>query len=116
MKFLESIKEIWKVNRKDYLISVGVLYLIHISQKSKSSGKQTEKKELIKLKNGKKLLRSKKDRKISGVCGGLAAYFEIDPAIIRILWIIATLFLSAIIIGVIIYIIMTIVVPEGDYE
>ncbi len=98
------------------LILIGVLYLVHISQKNKSSEKPSGKKEFVKIQNGKKLLRSKKDKKIAGVCGGLAAYFEIDPTIIRILWVIATIFLSAIIIGIIVYIIMAIVVPEGDYE
>ncbi len=40
---------------------------------------------------GKKLLRSRSDRKISGVCGGIGAYFNIDSNIIRILWTVATL-------------------------
>jgi phage shock protein C len=36
----------------------------------------------------KKLYRSKKDRWISGVCGGLAEYFNVDPIIVRLLFII----------------------------
>ena len=35
----------------------------------------------------KKLYRTR-DKKISGVCGGIAEYFEIDPTLIRLLWII----------------------------
>jgi phage shock protein C len=35
----------------------------------------------------KKLWRSRKDRKIAGVCGGLGAYFGVDPVLIRILFI-----------------------------
>jgi phage shock protein C len=35
----------------------------------------------------KRLVRSSTDKKIAGVCGGLADYFEIDPMIIRLVWI-----------------------------
>lgn len=37
----------------------------------------------------KKLYRSN-DRKVFGVCGGIAEYFDIDPTIVRLLWIILT--------------------------
>ena len=35
----------------------------------------------------KKLYKSVKDRKLTGVCGGIAEYFNIDSSIIRIVWI-----------------------------
>ena len=38
---------------------------------------------------GRKLYLSDKDRKIAGVCGGLAEYFGIDSTIVRILWALA---------------------------
>jgi len=56
----------------------------------------------------KKLHRSKTDRKIWGVCGGLAQYFNIDPTIVRVIAV-ASLFVGSL--GFWIYIIMTIVVP-----
>ena len=60
----------------------------------------------------KRLYRSRKDRKIWGVCGGLAEYFNIDPTIIRIVAV-ASLFCGSL--GFWIYIIMAIVVPvEGS--
>ena len=34
--------------------------------------------------NGKKLYRSRTDRKIAGVCGGLAQYSNVDPTVVRI--------------------------------
>lgn len=37
----------------------------------------------------KKLFLSKDDKKIGGVCGGLAEYFDVDPTVVRILWVIA---------------------------
>ena len=60
----------------------------------------------------KKLYRSQTDRKIWGVCGGLAKYFDIDPTIIRVLAIVSIFFTGA---GIIAYIVMAIVVPlEGS--
>ena len=40
---------------------------------------------------GRKLYLSDKDRKIAGVCGGLAEYFGIDSTIVRILWALAVM-------------------------
>ena len=60
--------------------------------------------------SGKKLYRSTTDRKIAGVCGGLGAYFDVDPTIIRIIWIALALGAGT---GIIAYIIFWIVVPEG---
>ena len=37
----------------------------------------------------KKLYLSDHDKKIGGVCGGLADYFDIDPIILRIIWFVA---------------------------
>ncbi len=56
----------------------------------------------------KKLYRSRTDRRIWGVCGGLAKYFNIDPTIIRVIAV-ASLFAGSL--GFWIYVIMTIIVP-----
>ena len=56
----------------------------------------------------KKLFRSRSDRMIWGVCGGLAKYFDIDPTIVRI---VAVLLLFANGVGILAYIILAIVVP-----
>ena len=56
----------------------------------------------------KRLYRSRRDRKIAGVCGGMAEYFGIDPVIPRIVWV--ALILGAGI-GLIAYIICWIVIP-----
>jgi eukaryotic-like serine/threonine-protein kinase len=42
----------------------------------------------------KRLLRSRTDRKIGGVCGGLADYFNLDPRLMRLIWVFAFLFLG----------------------
>ena len=55
----------------------------------------------------KKLYRSRTDRKIWGVCGGLAKYFDIDPTIVRVIAIASVFFTGS---GIIAYIVMAIVV------
>ena len=58
----------------------------------------------------KKLYRNKQEYKIAGVCSGIGDYFEIDPIIIRLIFL-ATFFLGA---GPIVYIIGWIIVPIKD--
>ena len=57
----------------------------------------------------KKLYRSRKEKKISGVCGGIASYFKIDPTIIRLIWTLAVLVAGT---GVVLYIACALVIPE----
>ena len=61
----------------------------------------------------KKLYRSMTDKKLCGVCGGIAEYFEIDPTLVRLLWVCASLF-SACFPGLLAYIICAIVVPQQN--
>lgn len=61
--------------------------------------------------NTKKLYRSKTDRVIFGVCGGLGEYFEVDSLILRILFILLTFTGGS---GIIIYIILAIIIPDGE--
>lgn len=56
----------------------------------------------------KKLYRNKKDRVIAGVCSGVGDYFEIDPVIIRIVWLLL-IFTGGI--GLLAYILAWIIVP-----
>jgi phage shock protein C len=62
-------------------------------------------------KQPKRLYRSRQDRMIAGVCGGIAEYFNIDPVIIRLLA--AALLVPGGLPGFIPYVIMWIVVPES---
>ncbi len=60
----------------------------------------------------KRLYRSRTDRKICGVCGGLANYFGIDSTIVRVIAVLSVIFSG---IGILVYIIMTIIIPlEGS--
>ncbi|HEY6947110.1 MAG TPA: PspC domain-containing protein [Candidatus Acidoferrum sp.] len=56
----------------------------------------------------KRLMRSSTDKKIAGVCAGLADYFDMDPTIIRVLWLIAVLCFGT---GLLVYVILWIVLP-----
>jgi len=61
---------------------------------------------------GKKLYKSRSDRKISGVCGGIGQYFDFDSNIIRILWAVATL--GSFGLGVLAYVALSIFLTESD--
>lgn len=56
------------------------------------------------------LVRSTNDRMIAGVCGGLAAYLNMDATLIRILWVLAVVAAGT---GFLVYILLWIVLPEG---
>ena len=57
----------------------------------------------------KRLCRSRTDRKIAGVCGGIATYFGIDPVIPRLIWVVFALAAGT---GLLAYIICWLVVPQ----
>ncbi len=57
----------------------------------------------------KRLYKSTTDKKLCGVCGGIAEYFDLDPTIVRLAWVIFTLLGGS---GIIAYIIAAIVMPS----
>lgn len=59
----------------------------------------------------KKLLRISKNRWAFGVCGGFANYFNADPSLIRIIWIIATFASGGT--GILVYLICAIILPKS---
>ena len=59
----------------------------------------------------KKLYRSRKNRMICGVCGGMAEYFEMDPTVMRVLWVLAGLITGGT--AVLAYIIACFVIPNA---
>jgi phage shock protein PspC (stress-responsive transcriptional regulator) len=61
------------------------------------------------VRHDKKLRRSRKDRKIAGVCGGLGEYLEIDSTLVRLIWLVL-IFIGGT--GVLAYIIAWIIMPE----
>lgn len=58
----------------------------------------------------KRIYRSDKDRMVCGVCGGIGDYFSIDPTLVRLAWVVVTIFPTCGF-GLLAYIIAAIVVP-----
>ena len=62
----------------------------------------------------KRLYKSSTQKMIAGVCGGVAEYFEIDPTIVRLVWILLCMGAGS---GILLYILAAILMPEdtGEY-
>ena len=58
----------------------------------------------------KKLYKSSKNKMIDGVCAGIAEYFNIDPTLIRLLWVLLSLGSCGT--GLLVYIIAAVIIPE----
>ena len=61
----------------------------------------------------KKLYLSRTDKKLAGVCGGVAKFFGIDATIIRLLWALAILIVGS---GVLLYIVCAFIIPEEPID
>ena len=57
----------------------------------------------------RRLYRSRSDRKLAGVCGGLAQFFNLDPTLIRVLFVVLAVLGGS---GILIYLAMWIMVPN----
>ena len=60
----------------------------------------------------KRLYRSRTNKVLAGICGGLGEYFDVDPVLIRLLYLFTTI-LTGVAPGIIAYIIAIFVVPEA---
>ncbi|MCH8961291.1 MAG: PspC domain-containing protein [Bacteroidetes bacterium] len=58
-----------------------------------------------------KLTKSSHDRMIAGVCGGLADYFDLDPTLVRVGYVVLSVFSGAFP-GLLVYIILAIIMPD----
>jgi phage shock protein C len=86
-------------------IAAGSSYCYSCGAKQAQAGSSGEYQTSI---YGKKLMRSSTDKKIAGVCGGLAEYFDIDSTVIRLIWVLALLCALT---GGLVYLILWIVLP-----
>lgn len=59
----------------------------------------------------KRLYRSRKNRILGGVCGGLGDYFDVDPTLIRLVWVVLTL--ASLGIGILAYLIAWFIIPRN---
>jgi phage shock protein C len=64
------------------------------------------------LMTDKKLYRSRHNKMLSGVCAGIAEYFGLDPSIVRLGWVIFSVFPMAGFGGLLAYIIAAVIIPD----
>lgn len=57
----------------------------------------------------KRLYRSRKDKMLAGICGGLAEYFAVDPSLVRLACVLLCLYAGT---GLFVYILAAIIIPE----
>lgn len=64
--------------------------------------------------SNKRLFRSSSNRMVCGVCAGIGDYTGIDPTVIRVLYVIISLIAGAGFLGLILYFILAVIIPEDD--
>jgi len=101
-----------KINEQKQVISINdVKEAIEIIGKPEDlSGEQQEYNEDKSKNAGKRLYRNPDNKVLGGVCSGLAAYFNVDVMLIRLIFILFTLIFAS---GLLIYLILWIVIPEA---
>ncbi|MCF7803467.1 MAG: PspC domain-containing protein [Candidatus Marinimicrobia bacterium] len=108
----------WGVIFPIFIILIGILILFRRQESRKNTsnvsdsdvGEEGSKSNIT----GGTIVRPKRDRKLAGVCSGLAYYLEIDPTIVRLLWVIGVFATGGV--AVLLYIILAIVLPEDSFE
>ena len=93
------------VTIQDIEIVIGIM-----GQPEDISGNDKSKKSTIRSKNYRRMYRDSDNRIIGGVCSGLAIYWNLDPTLVRVIFVILTIFGMA---GIFIYLILWIVLPEA---
>jgi len=63
----------------------------------------------------RRVVRPQGDRKIAGVCAGLARYFDVDVTVVRLIWVVLSIYPGAIILGVVAYAIAWFVIPSEPH-
>ena len=63
--------------------------------------------------HGPRLVRSTTNRRIGGVCGGLAEYLRVDATPVRLLWLLLTILPGAIVGGVVVYVAAWVIIPKA---
>jgi phage shock protein PspC (stress-responsive transcriptional regulator) len=96
----------WRIVWPVLLILFGVWYIYRSTQNNENETDSKAKK--------REFYRSKTQKMIGGVCGGLAEYWNVDVTLVRIGYALATIF-TALWVGVIAYVVMLVAVKEGEY-
>ncbi len=100
--------DLWNISKSDHK---HIIELNHVHKVLADLGyfsEEAQEEERFKRSGVKRLFRHPDDRFIGGVCGGIAKYFNVDPLIVRILFIVFAFIFAS---GILVYIVMWIVVP-----
>ena len=73
---------------------------------------ETKMKDLNIEKMKKRLTKSLSDRKLFGICGGIAQYLDVDSTFIRVIYVVSS-FCTAIIPSIILYLVLNFIIPEA---
>jgi phage shock protein PspC (stress-responsive transcriptional regulator) len=65
--------------------------------------------------SSRRVVRLETDRKIAGVCSGLARYFDLDVTAVRLIWVVLSIYPGAIVLGVIAYAIAWFIIPPEPH-
>ena len=60
-----------------------------------------------------RLVRSRSGKRIAGVCGGLADYFDVDPTLVRLTWVVVSIVAGAVVFGIVAYLIAWFIIPSA---
>ncbi len=64
----------------------------------------------------RRLYRSRTSRMVAGVCGGIAEYANVDPTLIRLGWVLVSLFPPTLLAGVVGYLAAALIIPEAPAQ
>ena len=101
----------WRVLWAVFLIFIGLFMIFAANKSQKTANEQGEVNSYF-TSLLKQLYRSRDNRMVAGVCGGLGDYFKIDPSIVRLLWVFAAIASAGL--GVLTYVILIFVLPEAE--
>lgn len=63
----------------------------------------------------KRLYRSRSERKLAGVCGGIGEYLEADPTVVRVVFLLGTI-MTGFFPGIFIYFVLALIMPEEPFR
>jgi phage shock protein C len=61
----------------------------------------------------RRLMRSVVNSKLGGVCGGIAEYFDVDPTIVRVIWVALSVVPGGLVGGILVYILAWMIIPKA---
>jgi phage shock protein C len=70
--------------------------------------------EAVPAAHDRRLRRSTSDRQVAGVCGGMAEYFNTDASLMRLIWVVLSIFGGVVIGGVIAYALAWLIIPNAE--